>query len=643
MYYITKIILPHGFCGKSKNKFIMIRTITKLVGMTFVSMLFIVPLAAQSPAKAEIHTGRIEPKSVSLLDNDIIKPFVSLRADSKAWPEYEIVYTADGRANSKIVYEYNSAGNPISSTEYYMVGSELTNNFKTVYEYDAAENLTLTVSCVWRGGEWVNRYKSVDEYNSAGNHISSELYTWEDGAWVGNYKVDYEYTNGERRNSVNYIWENNGWIRSDSRLIRPFAERVDYLIEDDIFYFGYPLGIGNGRYYYYGFRYKDGATLQTEYDSKGNLTLFGYDGNIFEVKYNNDNNPVFIEYTDNGRLHSKLNYEYDNNGKCIFHERLSFNWSINEWVFTGHKTVNTYDTKGNKTSFEMYEVEMVGGSGKYVLKAKEEYRYDSNSNLIYKYTDSRTKYSYKYDNNGTLVVSYYHFIHEDEWTMSYTIRYPNTYTPDIKILNSESRGESDKGGILDVVTNITIDSIQSSSMVLNLPAGLVLDKAGTAIASDVTDKYDLKITEQSNGSYLLSINFKANKNINKAGKLLHLAFLLPDNFPLGTYNITVNNIKFTTPGGTEIPEPAITIPIEVTGEGVDNYIFNAVSSAYIINNTLYVNTSQREQITIYSINGSMVYDTAVSEGTTTIDVSAFPQGVLIVKSSGGWVKKIVKN
>lgn len=124
--------------------------------------------------------------------------------------------------------------------------------------------------------------------------------------------------------------------------------------------------------------------------------------------------------------------------------------------------------------------------------------------------------------------------------------------------------------------------------------------------------------------------------------MLHIAYKVNENVTKGTYNISINSIQFKTPGNNIIPEPAITVPVNVNRWGVSNELLEDSNTAvYITGNTIYIQTTQTEQIAIYTINGSKLYEATVQSGTATIDASTFPQGVLIVKGSSGWVKKVV--
>lgn len=64
---------------------------------------------------------------------------------------------------------------------------------------------------------------------------------------------------------------------------------------------------------------------------------------------------------------------------------------------------------------------------------------------------------------------------------------------------------------------------------------------------------------------------------------------------------------------------------------------------YFRQNIMYVQSEQPETISVYSINGSKIYEIPVQAGTTSINAANFPQGIVIVKGSSGWVTKVINN
>ena len=496
---------------------------TKLLGMAFAATVFTVSLTAQSSAKVEAQVGHIESRSVLVPDHRAERA-VQLRAADKALLQYSISYTAEGKESSKAVYEYDDAGNRISSMgykwengdwvisskdvyEYDAAGKQTlyasyrwennswVNFSKAVNEYDAAGNNTLYESYVWENNSWVNSSKTVREYDAAGNRTLDEYYRWENNRWIGGFKSVYEYdANGNYTLCESYRWETNRWVFDNSRGI--FSYKVAYVTDGENIYFGYPLGVGTGSYTWSTF--PSTAKVETKYDANGNLILFECNGRKFQIKYNSDNNPVSIEWPENdGIVYNKIIYEYDESGNCTLFENLSLRGD--KWVPGGSKVVMEYDAQGNLTLFASYYLDWETQS--LVLQYQYEYKYNSYGNMIY-YSSDYFRWIDEYDANGNMFSTHnYNIVDGEPVLISYTLYY-----------------------------------------------------------------YEKEVSNES-----------------------------------------VSTIQAT---------------------------------AYIAGNTLYISTAQKEQISIYSVTGSKLYETTASVGLTTIDATAFPQGILIVRGSAGWGVKV---
>jgi hypothetical protein len=59
-------------------------------------------------------------------------------------------------------------------------------------------------------------------------------------------------------------------------------------------------------------------------------------------------------------------------------------------------------------------------------------------------------------------------------------------------------------------------------------------------------------------------------------------------------------------------------------------------------NTLTINSPASEVITLYSLSGVTLLWQAKDEGSTTIDLSRLPRGVILVSGSSGWVRKVLR-
>jgi len=63
--------------------------------------------------------------------------------------------------------------------------------------------------------------------------------------------------------------------------------------------------------------------------------------------------------------------------------------------------------------------------------------------------------------------------------------------------------------------------------------------------------------------------------------------------------------------------------------------------AYLENGILSIENPSKETISIYSVNGQILYSAIKSDGILTIDTTHLPKGVLIIKGKSGWVKKVI--
>ena len=588
----------------------MKKNFTKLVGLAIVATMLTTPLAAQSPTKAEMQIGRIEQKSASLFDYRTNKPEVQLRSDSKTLSEYCINYTFSGEKSSK-----------------------------SVYEYDATGNVTSRITYNWENNDWVNSSKYVFEFDAAGNEISVEGYEWENNSWVGTYKIVSEYMNGKIIDMLSYDWIDDDWVFSGGGYW-PFNNYVAYVIDGDEILFGYPVGVGYNWGTWHTFLYDGKSPINAQYDAKGNLVLFEYNNFKYQIKYNNDNNPVSIERVlMNGDVVYRASYEYDINGKNTLFE--CYTYYDDKPHVNGSKAIIAYDEQGNRTLFEKYSADYDNNSWTLDVKEEWEYRYDSNGNMIYR-SSGYGIITYKYDDNENIVAIYSY--DKNQTLTGYTIYYPNTLAPTIESENNTPIGNNNQGSF-DLDVNIPVDSISNGSLVVTLPEGFTLDTVKTSLTLDFVGSFELKITKQENNSWLLEIKPKTTRSVSlradEAKNMLHVAYKVDEKKQQGTYDIIVNSILFETKGGDYIPEPAITIPV-VIDRSVDNELIQSPSPVIYINNqTIYIQSEKSEQIAIYAITGSKLYETAIQAGMNTINTVSFSQGIYIVKGSNGWVKKLI--
>jgi len=486
----------------------------------------------------------------------------------------------------EVQIDYNKSKNTFPSTE-------KTKLIKTGLRFESKSwpdsTITYTAS-----GEFSS--KTLYEYNDA--LIIKKTYQWESNKWSDNY--DYS--------------------ESSETVIEP---RV-FIDEYGDFYFSGPFNKLYGRGFGFtssGYKYKVTPT----YDSNGNLTHINmqyyaidnpdvlYPSYQFVITYNSANKPLSISSAKGtGEEWLKVEYKYDLNGRIVYFNYLDFNNETNTWYNTAK-----------------YENEIMVEMSNY-------------------WDEIKTKTITKADSNKNMYTEQFYTLINNKWYMThYTIYYPNSLSSNAEIENSTSVGSKNQGSF-DLTVNIPTDSIQSGSLVVQLPDGFTLDKSNTSLTANFTKLFDLTITKQENNSWLINITPKSSKSAvlkaNEAGTILHIAYLVDERVQKNTYDIILNSIQFETPKGNIIPEPIITTQVNVNRWALGNELIeNSNTTVYIKNKTLYIETDQTEQVAIYTTNGVKVYGSIIQSGTTTVNMAFFPQGVLIIKGSSDWTKKVINN
>ena len=80
-------------------------------------------------------------------------------------------------------------------------------------------------------------------------------------------------------------------------------------------------------------------------------------------------------------------------------------------------------------------------------------------------------------------------------------------------------------------------------------------------------------------------------------------------------------------------------------EGVTGYenLSAGSTKAWLQGNILHVTSPVEEKITLFSLSGSILYQSKKHTGVATFKVGDLPRGILIVRGSSGWTQKIIRN
>ena len=334
------------------------------------------------------------------------------------------------------------------------------------------------------------------------------------------------------------------------------------------------------------------ATYNTIYDSEGNLIVLELTPKggppevaaTYRLNYNRDNNLVLVEAYWYDNLHFKYQYEYNENGYCV--------------LYKGYIVTNNT----------------------IVIENIEYNKFDEKDRLIEQ-----------------------HFIELSSMFSSYKCLYysDGENIPNVEVENNNSIGNNNQGSF-DVNVNIPIDSISNCSITITFPEGFTLDDKNTSLTLDFADLFDLIITKQDNNSWLFEIKPKTLKSASlradEVTKMLQVAYTVDEKLLRGTYDISVNSILFESKGGNYIPEPAITVPVQLNRWGVSNVKVES-NNIWASGGNLYIRTDKTCTLSVFTVYGQLFKQQTISAGETIIPL---PQGIYFVKVEDTTKKIIAK-
>jgi hypothetical protein len=202
--------------------------------------------------------------------------------------------------------------------------------------------------------------------------------------------------------------------------------------------------------------------------------------------------------------------------------------------------------------------------------------------------------------------------------------------------------------MLEVAFEIPADEHFTATFTLTLPAGFVLNQQETALAPELRNDYRLSIMPVAGGGWTFEITPKPSAGsaaettlrVGETGyrKVLDIAYTTDESVNEGSYEVKLQNIDITLSDGTVIHRDEISARVEIDATG--NAVVETAKVTYH-NGILSINTPMSEQIEVYSVSGALLYRARKASGKATFRLNHLPKGVLIIKGSSGWVKKIV--
>jgi len=428
--------------------------------------------------------------------------------------------------------------------------------------------------------QWKRVFIPVDDETTR-----TECYKWNGKTWVINAEE------GCLRGSVTDFW----WCT--------------YSVTNDSIIFYHPLSTYAKYHYKWWWTPIQNKQVTPVYVNQ-RLTKLTVDKYVIDITYNNKGYVASIHGYDNGSLNMKVEYRYlPDNTYCTFVEVTKLNNQVWESQYRSGTIFNKKE-------------QVIAISGIELGVNHYKWTFDFHGNI-------QTRF-YDYSRNGNSWKL-------EEFTIFYFPGIPPLYTG---ISGNQPVGDANKGGF-DFTIDIPKDSIASGSFIVHLPEGFTLDQSNTKLTADFSD-FNLAFTRQANNAWLLNFTPKASRNASPVKVLAHIAYTVAGTMRLGTYDISIGSIAFKTLGGFDIVEPIKTIPVKVDRWGVGNEQIGGLPPVvYAVNQTIHIQAEHTTQITIYSIMGQKLYETEIHSGLNTINASKFPQGILLIKGSSGWIKKLI--
>lgn len=217
------------------------------------------------------------------------------------------------------------------------------------------------------------------------------------------------------------------------------------------------------------------------------------------------------------------------------------------------------------------------------------------------------------------------------------------------LLVTQAAPPVDGRGAIAVALNIPSKEMFRLTFTLTLPDGFVLDREATSLAPKLQYDHLFFLTSDGRGNWL----FEILPNILLGGslpdgdetaqqRLVYIAYKLDGSVAVGEYKVKIHDIDLMwyASGTEERPdETGVLVTVNENSLGVESL---EASGRVYADGVLSVNTPQAERIEVYSAAGQLLHRVQKAAGAAAFDLNGLPRGVLIVRGSSGWVKKVVR-
>lgn len=361
----------------------------------------------------------------------------------------------------------------------------------------------------------------------------------------------------------------------------------------------------------------------------------------YNLSYDNARNITSVLLTREGGKSFQVDITYD----------YSIKKSNSVTTYTGgvlsSKSSCVYDSKSRMTEYS-HNLESSDSKEAYTYIG-ESTVYNSIEYYIWNGKDfvKSTKNMYVKNANGQNTMHQTYSWAETKWVLSsYTIYYPNEYTSDLEIEESEEVGADNKGSF-NVGFSLPQDAEVTGSFYITFPKGFVLDETSTVLADGLADKYTITITSQEGkNSWFVEIKEKTLRSLSTRSdsfykQILTIGYIADESAEQGNYTAEISNLNFALPDGTNIIEQKREVNITVSRGAVANEDINAADKLKAGTQdgmAKITGLTAGERWSIYSVTGALVKTAIADSDEATAYLPG--RGVYII-TAGKEVVKIV--
>jgi hypothetical protein len=124
-------------------------------------------------------------------------------------------------------------------------------------------------------------------------------------------------------------------------------------------------------------------------------------------------------------------------------------------------------------------------------------------------------------------------------------------------------------------------------------------------------------------------------------KIVTIAYTTTSDLPVGAHSVIISDLSATFSDGTSLEQKEIIVTISTVSTGTSLVAKDNVTVS-IFGNTLTVSSPSKESLTVFTVNGTLLIQDTKEKGSTGINIGHLPRGVLIIRGSSGWTRKIIR-